>query len=97
PPKATTNETKIAQQDVMKNIGSNSHADSNVQSASFSEFEQVELSKDGHRNLDLLLDIPLQVTVELGRTKQRVEDVLDLTAGSILELDKLAGEPVDVL
>ena len=45
----------------------------------------------------MLLDIPLQVTVELGRTKQTVADILDLTSGSIIELDKLAGEPVDVL
>ncbi len=49
------------------------------------------------RNLDLLLDIPLNVTVELGRTNQKVADILDLAPGSIVELDKLAGEPVDVL
>ena len=68
-----------------------------VQEAQFSEFEQVELPAKSQQNLDLLLDIPLQVTVELGRTKQKLEEILALDAGSIVELDKLAGEPVDVL
>jgi flagellar motor switch protein FliN len=45
----------------------------------------------------MLFDIPLQVTVELGRTNRNVKDILELTSGSIIELDKLAGEPVDVL
>lgn len=45
----------------------------------------------------MLLDIPLQVTVELGRTKRSVQDILNLSSGSIIELDKLAGEPVDIL
>lgn len=68
-----------------------------VQQASFSEFEPVEISAKSQQNLDLLLDIPLQITVELGRTKQKLQDILELDAGSIVELDKLAGEPVDVL
>jgi flagellar motor switch protein FliN/FliY len=45
----------------------------------------------------MLLDIPLQVTVELGRTQRSVKDILELSQGSIIELDKLAGEPVDIL
>ncbi len=45
----------------------------------------------------MLLDIPLQVTVELGRTKRSVKEILELSCGSIIELDKLAGEPVDIL
>jgi len=48
-------------------------------------------------NLELLLDVPLQVTVELGRTDKLVREVLELSPGSVIELDKLAGEPVDVL
>jgi flagellar motor switch protein FliN len=48
-------------------------------------------------NLDLLLDIPLSITVELGRTKKLIREILELTPGSIIELDKLAGEPVDIL
>ncbi|MDF2635445.1 MAG: CheC, inhibitor of methylation / FliN fusion protein [Pelosinus sp.] len=48
-------------------------------------------------NLGLIMDVPLQVTVELGRTKKLIKDILDLATGSIIELDKLAGEPVDIL
>ena len=47
--------------------------------------------------LNLLLDIPLKVTVELGRTQKVIKDILELSQGSIIELDKLAGEPVDIL
>lgn len=78
-------------------LGDNvNQASSNVQQATFSTFEQVELSKNEQRNLDLLLDIPLKVSVELGRTKRTIKDILDLSSGSIIELDKLAGEPVDI-
>lgn len=49
------------------------------------------------QSLDLILDVPLQVTVELGRTNKLVKDVLELSPGSVIELDKLAGEPVDIL
>ena len=52
-------------------------------------------SKD--RNLDLILDIPLRVSVELGRTKMPVSELLNLTQGSVIELNKLAGEPMEVL
>jgi flagellar motor switch protein FliN/FliY len=70
----------------------------NIQSAAFADF------KDGDndigtvsRNLNMLYDIPLGVTVELGRTSRTVKDILSLTQGSVIELDKLAGEPVDIL
>lgn len=49
------------------------------------------------KNIELLLDVPMQMTVELGRTSMFVKDILDLGTGSIIELDKLAGEPVDLL
>ncbi|MBC5635971.1 flagellar motor switch phosphatase FliY [Ornithinibacillus sp. BX22] len=69
----------------------------NIQQAEFSTFEQQSQMVSQPRNLDMLLDIPLKVTVELGRTRRTVKDILDLTSGSIIELDKLAGEPVDIL
>ena len=47
-------------------------------------------------NIGLILDVPLAVTVELGRTNKSIKDILELTNGSIVELDKLAGEPVDI-
>ena len=48
-------------------------------------------------NIGLIMDVPLQVTVELGRTKKLIRDILELSTGSVIELDKLAGEPVDIL
>jgi len=69
----------------------------NVQPAVFSNFQEVPVQAPETKNLNMLLDIPLQVTVELGRTKRTVKDILELGSGSIIELDKLAGEPVDIL
>jgi len=57
--------------------------------------EVSETDKD-MKNLDFILDIPLQVTVELGRTKMLVKDVLQLNQGAVVELTKLAGEPLDI-
>jgi flagellar motor switch protein FliN/FliY len=68
-----------------------------VKPAEFSSFEPVPTYQNEMKNLDMLLDIPLQVTVELGRTKRSVKEILELSSGSIIELDKLAGEPVDIL
>lgn len=73
----------------------NQHA--NVQQAQFASFESPALSQNEASNLNLLLDIPLKVTVELGRTKRSVKEILEMSSGSIIELDKLAGEPVDIL
>jgi len=56
-----------------------------------------ELDNASERNLKLILDIPLRVTVELGRTKMAVSELLNLGQGSVVELSKLAGEPMEVL
>lgn len=55
------------------------------------------LAAAGNSGLDLIMDVPLKVTVELGRTRMQIRDVLELGKGSVVELDKLAGEPVDLL
>lgn len=68
-----------------------------VQEAKFASFDSPSLNKAESNNLNMLLDIPLQVTVELGRTKRSVKEILEMSSGSIIELDKLAGEPVDIL
>ncbi|MCA0969131.1 flagellar motor switch phosphatase FliY [Halobacillus litoralis] len=70
--------------------------EADIQSAEFQNFESVQLSNEEHRNLDMLMDIPLKVTVELGRTRRTIKEILELSAGSVIELDKLAGEPVDI-
>jgi flagellar motor switch protein FliN len=69
----------------------------NVQPVQFSGLNSQQLSQAEDTNLNLLLDIPLKVTVELGRTHKVIKDILELSQGSIIELDKLAGEPVDIL
>jgi flagellar motor switch protein FliN/FliY len=53
--------------------------------------------EDQSRRLDLLLDVPLDVSVELGRTRLTIQDLLALAPGSVIELDKVAGEPLDIL
>jgi flagellar motor switch protein FliN/FliY len=57
----------------------------------------IEAITDDGRNLSLIMDIPLRVTVELGRTKMVVSELLNLGQGSVVELSKLAGEPLEVL
>ena len=52
---------------------------------------------DGGNDIDMILDIPVQLTVELGRTKITIKNLLQLAQGSVVELDGLAGEPMDVL
>lgn len=56
-----------------------------------------EASRGSDRNIDLILDIPLKLTVELGRTKMLVSELLNLGQGSVVELNKLAGEPMEIL
>lgn len=68
-----------------------------VEKAVFSNFETTKPDEAEMQNLDMLLDIPLEVKVELGRTKKTIREILSIAQGSIIELDKLAGEPVDVL
>lgn len=60
------------------------------------EHSEAKVGNQGQKNLDFILDIPLQLTVELGRTKLLVRDVLQLNQGAVVELSKLAGEPLDV-
>lgn len=67
-----------------------------AQSVTFPSLDEMP-AVPGGSDISLLLDVPLQVTVELGRTQLRIRNVLELVPGSIIELDKLAGEPVDVL
>lgn len=49
------------------------------------------------RRFELLLDVPLDITVELGRTRMTIQDLLALAPGSVIELDKIAGEPLDIV
>ncbi|MBM7644366.1 flagellar motor switch protein FliN/FliY [Scopulibacillus daqui] len=69
----------------------------NVQAVALPEFDEETQQVPKKQNLELLFDIPLQVSVELGQTKKTIKEVLELSPGVIIELDKLAGEPVDIL
>ena len=69
----------------------------NIQAASFSPFAQDVNAMQSQENISLIKDVPLEVTVELGRTSKAIADILDFSPGTIIELDKIAGEPVDVL
>ena len=63
----------------------------------FEQFGPTGVKADGSNDLDMILDIPVQLTVELGRTKIAIKNLLQLAQGSVVELDGLAGEPMDVL
>ena len=69
-----------------------------VRSARYVDFDENEAAPSGGspRNMDMLLDISLPITIELGRTSMLVRDILELGPGSVIELDKLSGEPVDL-
>ena len=68
-----------------------------VRPAEFVPLIQRAEGSYGSSKIDLIADIPVRVTVELGRTRKNISDILNMTAGSVIELDKMAGEPVDIL
>ncbi len=69
----------------------------NIQPAQFQNFAGGTTIMAGGENIGIIKDVPLEVTVELGRTAKPIADILDFAPGTIIELDKVAGEPVDVL
>lgn len=68
-----------------------------VQPAQFQTFNPAIAPLLQQENIDLIMDVPLEVTVELGRSNKSIKEILDFAPGTIIELNKLAGEPVDVL
>lgn len=75
---------------------SDHHEKVEVKPVQFQSFQEEEHPKQS-TSLDLIMDVPLRVTVELGRTKKSIKEILEFGPGSIVELEKLAGEPVDIL
>ncbi len=71
--------------------------DVNVQPAQFQPFAVPQNPVAQPENIDLIMDVPLEVTVELGRTSKSIKEILEFSPGTIIELSKLAGEPIDVL
>lgn len=69
-----------------------------AEAASFDEVSDTGvLSSDSELNLDVILDVPVTVSMEVGNTKVSIRNLLQLNQGSVIELDRLAGEPMDVL
>ena len=69
----------------------------NVETAQFTPFAGGGIPAYAPENIDLIMDVPLEVTVELGRTHKSIHDILEFAPGTIIELNKIAGEPIDVL
>lgn len=68
----------------------------NAQLAQFESFE-APLGTEQKENLQLLMDVPLQISVEIGSTKKKIKDILEFSQGTIIELERQAGAPVDVM
>lgn len=69
----------------------------NIQPAQFQNFAAGATNLPGQENIGLIMDVPLEVTVELGRTTKSISEILNFAPGTIIELDRIAGEPIDVL
>ena len=69
----------------------------NVQPAQFQAFNPNIAQVAGAENIGLIMDVPLEVTVELGRTTKSIHEILDFAPGTIIELNRIAGEPIDIL
>ena len=69
----------------------------NIQPAQFQNFSDPAGGAAGKENIGLIMDVPLEVTVELGRTTKSISEILNFAPGTIIELDRIAGEPIDVL
>ena len=87
----------IAEQAKAEAAALESQAANAASAAVFKDFSKQPSKTETHNDIDFILDIPVQLTVELGRTKIAIKNLLQLAQGSVVELDGLAGEPMDVL
>ena len=76
---------------------SSTPTNANVQKVEYAPINETLTASGGAGNIDMLFDIPLGITVELGRTEMQIRKILELGPGAVIQLDKLAGEPVDIL
>jgi len=87
----------MSQMQMMSQMGMPQMQMPNVQPAQFQNFSDGYATADAPENIGLIMDVPLEVTVELGRTTKSISEILDFAPGTIIELDRIAGEPIDVL
>jgi len=92
-PETSINETGIKN---LPDVSSNSEGNSSKKPYTFSDLDKAQVSEP-QDNIDFILDIPLEISVELGRTKMLINDLLTLGQGSVIGLTKLAGETLEVL
>ena len=86
-----------AEAEALQNAAASASVASAASAAVFKDFSKQGSKTETHNDIDFILDIPVQLTVELGRTKIAIKNLLQLAQGSVVELDGLAGEPMDVL
>ncbi|MDC8759314.1 flagellar motor switch protein FliN [Janthinobacterium fluminis] len=86
-----------AEAEALQNQANTASVASAASAAVFKDFSKQGSKSETHNDIDFILDIPVQLTVELGRTKIAIKNLLQLAQGSVVELDGLAGEPMDVL
>ena len=87
----------MAEQSAADAATSNDGADDSYEKAQFGQLSNEGKANVDEVNLDVILDIPVTLSVEIGRTRQTIRNLLQLNQGSVVELDRLAGEPMDVL
>jgi flagellar motor switch protein FliN/FliY len=90
------NTNNMMPQGYQQNAQNGAQRNIDVQPAQFQNFDMGSFVQQ-KENIDLIMDVPLEVTVELGRTHKSIHDILEFAPGTIIELNKLAGEPIDVL
>ena len=87
----------MAEQSAADAATSNDGVDESYEKAQFGQLSNEGKANVDEVNLDVILDIPVTLSVEIGRTRQTIRNLLQLNQGSVVELDRLAGEPMDVL
>lgn len=83
-------------EETVKHVGSSSNEMVTVRPVKFQEFIEEEPNRTIKKNLDIMQDVSMHISVELGRTKSSIRDVMEMEKGSIVELDKIAGEQVEI-
>lgn len=98
-PQSTPKQEEYSSNSYSQPPENNSRSNQSNINVSPAEFQQLDynINVTGSQNLDLILDVALNVSVELGRTQKTVKEILDFSTGSIIELNKLAGEAVDLM
>lgn len=92
-------QTNAPQMDYNANTGGNIKQSQNVQDVQAAQFQSFDIAalNQQKENITIIRDVPLEVTVELGRTRKIIKEILEFNPGTVIELDKIAGEPIDIL